>query len=165
MHNFMTRANYETRQALDYQKTMNEALGRPVEYLSESTQRRIAKAAEELLKCLLFVEEHPLTSPIQGTSDYVQEFRKLGPQDSQGRSLREFDLHTRLLRYPCSPLIYSEAFDALPAEILAIIRDQLDQILSSPETSAGYSHLSADDRAAIREILIATKPGLLPAAK
>jgi hypothetical protein len=165
MHNFMTRANYETRQALDYQKTMNEALGRPGDYLSESTQRRIARAADELLKCLLFVDEQPLTSPIYGTSDYIQEFRKLGPQDAQGRSLREFDLRSRLLRYPCSPLIYSEAFDALPAEVLAIVRDRLNQILANRESSTDYSHLSTEDRAALREILIATKPGFLPVAQ
>ncbi len=165
MHNFMTRANYETRQALDYQKTMNDALGRPADHLSESTQRRIARSAEELIKCLLFADEHQITSPIHGTSRYVDEFRKLGPQDPQGRSLREFDLRSRLLRYPCSPLIYSEAFDALPIEVLAIVRDRLDQVLSCRDTSVDYAHLSSEDRATLREILIATKPGFLPVSR
>jgi hypothetical protein len=37
-----------------------------------------------------------------------------GPRDRQGRSLRDFDLRTRLFRYPLSFMIYSDLFDGLP---------------------------------------------------
>ena len=38
-----------------------------------------------------------------------------GPRDRRGRSLYQLDLDRRLLKYPCSYLIYSPAFDALAA--------------------------------------------------
>ena len=40
-----------------------------------------------------------------------------GPRDSKGRSLRDFDLHERLFRYPLSYMIYSESFDAMPSRL------------------------------------------------
>ena len=43
-------------------------------------------------------------------------FAAEGPFDSRGRSLRQLDLNRRLLRYPCTFMIYSPAFRALPAE-------------------------------------------------
>ena len=39
-----------------------------------------------------------------------------GCGDVAGRSLRDFDLTTRLFKYPCSFLIYSPQFDGLPDE-------------------------------------------------
>jgi hypothetical protein len=64
------------------------------------------------------------------------------------------------MRYPLSYLIYSDAFDGLPAEARDALYRRLWDVLSSTMSSARYSHLSAADRAAIVEILIATKPGL-----
>ena len=37
------------------------------------------------------------------------------PKDSGGRSLGQLDLNRRLMRYPCSYLVYSESFEQLPA--------------------------------------------------
>ena len=64
------------------------------------------------MKYLLFCGEAKLTDPVAGTSDFAEEFAARGPFDEKGRSLREFDLTTRLFKYPCSYLIYSKAFDA-----------------------------------------------------
>ena len=69
------------------------------------------------MEALLFVGEPPLTAPVAGTSTFAADFAQRGPTDSQGRSLRQLDLQTRLLRYPCSYLIYSESFDALPPAV------------------------------------------------
>lgn len=161
MHNFITAAQYETRQAIAYQETMNKALERPAGQRSESTTRRIHAAAEQLVRCLLFADEYPLTSPITGSSDFAKEFAQLGPSDSRGRSLRQFDLQTRLLRFPCSYLIYSEAFAQLPEEIRERIGERLDQILTAAAPERGFEHLTPELRVAIREILQETQPGLL----
>ena len=48
-------------------------------------------------------------------------FPQRGPRDPKGRSLRDFDLETRLFRYPLSYMIYSAAFDALPDGVRARI--------------------------------------------
>lgn len=161
MHNFITAAQYETRQAIAYQETMNKALERPAGQRSESTTRRIHAAAEQLVRCLLFADEYPLTSPITGSSDFAKEFAELGPSDSRGRSLRQFDLQTRLLKFPCSYLIYSEAFSQLPEEVRGRIGERLEQILTAATPERGFEHLTPELRVAIREILQETKPGLL----
>ena len=63
---------------------------------------------------LLFIDEAPLPGPVHGTSGFAEKFAAKGPFDRRGRSLRQLDLRTRLLRYPCSYMIYSQAFDSLP---------------------------------------------------
>jgi len=158
MHNFITKASYETRQANYHDKMWNKILKRPKDFQADVSKRRIATAGEKLLQYLLFSGEYRLTSPIEGTSDFTQEFQTQGPRDSQGRSLREFDLQTRLFKYPCSYLIYSESFAALPEKMRKYLDRRLVEILSGKDTSPEFSHLNAEDRAAIREILLETKP-------
>ncbi|MEZ6117513.1 MAG: hypothetical protein R3C28_13205 [Pirellulaceae bacterium] len=160
MHNLITRANYETRSSLHYDTVMNKALDRPADYRSESSQRRIDSAAEKLVEYLLFAEEYALTDPIVGTSGFAEEFAAQGPFDSQGRSLRQFDLKTRMMKYPCSYLIYSESFDGLPREVKSVIYEKLHDVLSGKDNSEMYQHLSAQDRTAIKAILKETKPDL-----
>jgi hypothetical protein len=127
----------------------------------EATEIRpgqIEGAVERLLREMLFVNEAPLSGPVRGTTDYAKTFSARGPADKQGRSLRDFDLNTRLFRYPLSFLIYSAAFDALPAPGRDRFYARLDAILTGADDSSSFSHLSKTDRAAIREILEATKP-------
>ncbi len=153
MHNFITNANYEARQTKHYDATWNKVLKRPEDHRSEVSQRRLASAGEKLLRYLLFSGEFKLTSPIEGTSEFATEFASLGPHDSQGRSLRQFDLETRLFKYPCSFLIYSDAFAALPTSIREYIDGRLGEILNGEDQSPEFAHLSPEDRTAIREIL------------
>ena len=77
-------------------------------------------------------------------------------------SLRELDLQTRVLKYPCSYLIYSPAFDALPAESKDAIYARLAAVLTGKVSDARYRHLSASDRQAILEILRDTKTDFAP---
>lgn len=160
VHNYLTHASYEGRIALHYQKVINEALKQPEEYRSPSTGRRIASAGDKLIKNMLFVDEITLKDPVAGTSKYTEEFSKLGPFDKKGRSLRQFDLKTRLFKYPCSYLIYSEAFDKLPAMVKEHTYKRLHEILTGKDQSEDFAHLSKTDRTAILEILRDTKKGL-----
>ena len=126
----------------------------------EVAQRPFASAVEEFVDYLLFVDESPLPGPISGPTPFAKRFSESGPRDARGRSLRDLDLTHRLLKYPCSYLIYSEPFDALPAEAKDAVYQRMWQVLNGRATDARYSALSADDRTAIIEILRDTKKDL-----
>ena len=115
---------------------------------------------EEMLKYMLFVEETPLREPIRGVSSFTTTFPARGPRDSQGRSLRDFDLQTRVFRYPLSYMIYSASFEAIPDSVKAQLYKRLYDILTNRDTSSAFARLTAADRKAIFEILRATKPNL-----
>jgi hypothetical protein len=160
MHNCLTAANFEARLAAHQCAVMNEALGRDLQYESESTSRRYDRAAQKVVESLLFCGETVLTDPIIGTSGFAEEFANRGPFDGQGRSLRQFDLEHRMMRYPCSYLIYSASFDGLPAQVLSRVYQQLHDVLTGRGTSPKFAHLNPETKTAIREILRETKPGL-----
>jgi hypothetical protein len=124
----------------------------------ESLQSRIGLACEPLVRAMLFSGETRLTAPIVGTSGFAEQFGTHGPFDRKHRSLRQLDLKRRLLRYPCSYTIYSEAFDALPVPAKDYVFKRLWQILSGQDHSPEFAHLSVADRKAVREILLETKP-------
>jgi hypothetical protein len=65
-----------------------------------------------------------------------------------------------LFKYPCSPLIYSDAFDHLPAQTKRRVYRRLFEVLSQHDPGEDFAHLSSADRTAIREILLDTKPDL-----
>ena len=129
---------------------------------SKEAGRSLDSAAAELVDYLLFVDEAPLPGPIAGTSGFAKQFAAQGPRDPRGRSLRDLSLDTRLMKYPCSYLIYSEPFDALPADAKAAVYARLWEVLSGAERSERYSRLTPSDREAIVEILRATKKDLPP---
>lgn len=160
MHNLITRVNYEARVALDQQASMNKALGRPEGEWWESTRRRVYNPVEVMLQYMLFADEAPLKAPIAGTSTFAKEFAQLGPRDSKGRSLREFDLKKRLFRYPCSFLVYTPGFDTLPRAVKDRLFGRLWEVLSGKDQSAAYAALSPQDRREVLEILSETKPEL-----
>jgi hypothetical protein len=108
----------------------------------------------------LFVDEAPLPSAVKGASAFATEFPSKGPRDKMGRSLRDLDLTRRLLRYPCSYMIYNEAFDSLPPAAKGLVYERLWAILSGAVNSGDYAKLLPTDRAAIIEILRDTKSDL-----
>lgn len=160
MHNLLTRGNFEARSATHYDGVMNRALERDEDHVSDSTTRRVASIGDKILRCLLFDDEVPLTSPVQCISKYQEDFEALGIQDQQGRSLRDFDLETRMFKYPCSYLIYSSAFDDLPDIMMNYVAEKLLKVLEGDPDHDEFKNLSVEDRKNIYEILLATKPGL-----
>ena len=139
-------------QAVAMDVSMNQALGRDSGYRSESKQRRIQSAASSLADAILMRNESPLEQVVQGTSSFAETFASQGPLDSQNRSLRQFDLQTRLFRHRLSYLIYTPEFQALPKEILVPLRAHLQETLRT------------DEYRAEREILEDTLPGWLSAS-
>jgi hypothetical protein len=151
-HNRLAWAAQETLRAL-HEKAEPATPGK-------SAMRRINSACEPLVEYLLFSGEAKLTSPVSGASPFAAEFAARGPRDSQGRSLRDFDLKSRLFRYPLSYLIYSPTFDGLPPLAKERVYRRLWEVLSGESPSKKFDHLSPADRRAIVEILRQTKPGL-----
>jgi hypothetical protein len=161
MLNRLSRAVLETRMALHYESEMNKAFERPASEQSESARSRIRNVGDAVAKYMLFGGEAPLSGRIEGTSTFAEDFMKRGPRDSKGRSLRDFDLESRLFRYPCSYLIYSRSFNSIPKEVKDHVYRRLWEILSGPQgTGRDDPRLSAEDRQAIIEILRETKPDL-----
>ncbi len=89
MTNLMTRLSWESR------------MGSPTD-------------VDEIVAYMTFRDEVALPEPVEGVSTFTADFERRGPHDRAGRSLRDFDLKTRLFRYPLSYMIYSAQFDALP---------------------------------------------------
>jgi hypothetical protein len=146
MTNLMTRIAWEARVAA-HDKAADGAA-------------RVQAAANDLVDYMLFVDEARPTSPVRGSSGFAAAFAAGGPRDTKGRSLRELDLQRRLMRYPCSYMIYSEAFDAMPAAAKDAVYNRMWQVLSGRERNPRYMRLSVADRRAVLEILRDTKKGL-----
>jgi hypothetical protein len=163
IHNLITRANYETRRAIQDEENTFKGLPVKNDRYSDITLKRIRDAVEPLVRGMFFVHEAPLTEPVRGTSTYAADFEKSGVRDSKGRSLKDLDLNRRFLRYPLSYLIYSQAFDELPGQAKDVFYERAWTILSGGDT-ANYGQLSIEDRTAIREILQDTKPEFVRAA-
>jgi hypothetical protein len=160
MLNRLSRANLETQMAMHYQTVFNKGLGRPVDEKSESAWSRIHSAGDDVVRYMLFEGETKLTDEVKGTSAFASEFSARGPRDSKGRSLRDFDLKTRLFRYPCSYLIYSRSFEALPAEVKEYVYQRLWDILNGRGDGKEDPEVDPKDAQAIIEILRETKPDL-----
>ncbi len=143
MVNLMTRVSWEARIA---------------EHDGRSDNARVNAIIEDLLTYMLFADEAPLTAPIAGVSTFSRSFPARGPRDRHGRSLRDFDLGTRLFRYPLSYMVYSPSFEGMPDVARNRVYRRLRAILSSAPEPGRYAHLSREDRQAILDILRETKP-------
>lgn len=143
MMNLLTRLRLET-EALGERESFDRAQG----------------ISEEVLKYMLFLDEAPLKAPVRGDSGFAKQFAAAGPTDGQGRSLREFDLRTRLFQWPCSYMIYSPSFESLPQRAKRHVYRRLWEVLSGEDVSAPFNALVPEARAAVREILVKTKKDL-----
>jgi hypothetical protein len=144
MTNLMTRLGWEARIA------QHDGKG----------SAQIDADVEALVTYMLFAEEAPLHAPIEGVSSFAKTFPQRGPRDRQGRSLRDFDLQTRLFKHPLSYMIYSAAFDNLTPDVLQRVYSRLYEILTGKDRSEKFAKLSADDRKSILEIVSETKTSL-----
>ena len=163
MVNLIIRMGWESRLAAYQPPDGGVNLGAPFERpgtVLEKTQARLQQAAADLVDYMLFVYEVPLPVKVRGSSGFAELFSALGPADDKGRSLRQLDFDRRLMRYPCSYMIYSDLFDALPQPAKNLVYRRLWQVLSGQDKDARYARLSQADRRAIIDILRGTKKDL-----
>jgi hypothetical protein len=143
--NLLTRLNWESRVA----SSNGDAS------VSDDAVRRLVN---ELADYLLFVGEAPPSVPLTPLPGFAERLESRTPKDRHGRSFGQLDLVKRLLTYPCSYMVYSEAFDGLPPAVKDAVYGRMLDILSGHDRDAKYVRLSADDRRAVLEILRDTKP-------
>jgi hypothetical protein len=141
MMNLITRIGWDARLGAD--------AGRP-----------LTEDAIELVDYMLFVDEAPIPGPLEGPTAFAKNFSARGPLDRKGRSLYQLDTRQRLLKYPCSYMIYSDTFEALPEAAKSAVYARLWEVLSGNETDKIYDRLTPTDRQAIIEILRDTKKNL-----
>jgi hypothetical protein len=118
----------------------------------------VAGLVAELADYLLFEGEATPSAPLAPSRGFAQRLESRTPKDRRGRSCGQLDAVNRLLRYPCSFMVYSEAFDGLsPAVKQAVYRRMLDT-LSKNDAHGRDARVVADNRRAVLEILRDTKP-------
>ncbi len=149
MLNLFTRVGWETRLA----DTITD------KKMALMANKTVTDGINELVDYLMFVDETPFAGVIQSTSGFAEKFTGQGPKTSDGRSLRDFDLRGRLMRYPCSYMIYSEGFEGLPSAAKGAIYRRMWQVLSGQQ-GGKYARLTLADRRSVVEILRETKNGL-----
>ena len=84
LQNRLTRLNFESRKLLASNGEIDAAT--------------LDTLIQPVLVSLFMAQEAPLSDAVKGTSGFTEYFAGKGPKDSQGRSLREFDLKTRTFK-------------------------------------------------------------------
>jgi hypothetical protein len=163
IENLITRANFKARTLAARENADQSADSLSWEQLPVKARPMVKAMLEPLVKALFQVDAAPLPGKIAGNSGFDGWFQAQGPRDAQGRSLRELDLGTHLFRYPLSYMIYSAGFDGLPGYAKEYVYGRLREVLSGRERSGPFARLSDADRAAVLEILTATKPAFAAA--
>lgn len=166
VHNILVEANLTEQATRHRHIEMQKTFGEPVEApLSETNERILDRMAEKVLHEMLYVEEVELPGGVEGGAAFQKAFAKNAPKSHDGRSLKDFRLYGRLMKYRCSHLIYSSAFQDLPTEMRTRILDKLYEILTKPASWPQFAHLGDSERNHIREILLETLPNLPPSWK
>src|SRR5439155_25825150 len=111
---------------------------------------------------ILFVFFSNATPPPEIYTLSLHDALPIFPKDRRGRSFAQLDLVSRLMRYPCSYIVYSAAFDGLPSSVKRAVYARMLEILSGRDSRTAYAHLTSDDRRAVLEILRDTKPDFPP---
>jgi hypothetical protein len=128
--------------------------------LPENAQKALKRMLDRLVDGLLFEGAAPFEDKITGDADYAAWFQKQSPRDAGGRSLRDFDLTTRLFKYPLSYLVLSRDFDSLPPYAKDYLYQQIAERLQHDDTLIA----PPEDRQAALEILTAIKDDFAPYA-
>jgi hypothetical protein len=143
--NLLTRLNWESRIV-----AAGERAG-----TADGTVRPLVN---ELADYLLFVGEAPPSVALTPRPGFAGKLAAAVPRDRRGRSFAELDLERRLLRYPCSYMIYSAAFDGLATDVRQAVYRRMIDTLTRGDLRGELSRPSADVRRAVLEILRDTKP-------
>ncbi len=165
VENLISRASFKARTLVARENDGEAPDSLSWEQLPPKARPMVKAMLEPVVKALLLVDAAPLPGKIEGNAGFDTWFQARGPRDGQGRSLRELDLKTRLFRYPLSYIIYSADFDGLPAYARESLYQRLADVLGGSDRSPPFARLSDTDRAAMLEILTATKPAFAAATK
>jgi len=160
VNNALTRASHAAQRMIAYQHGLQAAFKEPItdEPAYDSVRSVFASTIEEVIDRLLFRGAAPLPAGIRGDPDLIRQFAQGVPPTPEGRSLKQLSLDGRLLQLRCSYLIYSDSFRSLPVSLRNRLIDRLGAVLEGRAGSDRYAYLPAGERAAIRDVLLATLP-------
>jgi hypothetical protein len=130
---------------------------------SPTLDQELTELARPLVRYLLFAEEVPLPGPVRGEAEFKQAFSANRRAASNGASLKDLDLTTRLLRHRCSYMIYTPTFEGLPEPLKKRVLRELAAALSENGGAPEYAYLPVEEKRTLRTILQETVPGF-PAA-
>jgi hypothetical protein len=161
-HQAFTRANHECRRMLEYQRGLQESFKQPFtdEPSFDSVKSVFSHNAEHVLDVLLYKDESPLPDGGVRGKPFRSAYESGGRHTPDGRSLRELDLKTRIAKYRCSHLIYSDQFKQLPKPLLTRVLDRLGHVLHDAKPEPRYAYLADEERKAIASIIRETAPEL-----
>ena len=124
---------------------------------ARASSHNVDRLAAELADYFLFTGEAPPLAPLTPRPGFAATLESKIPKDRRGRSFGQLNMDTRLLQFPCSYMIYTDAFDALPAPVKKTVYRRMIDVLST--AGSRTTRAQPDDRRAILEILKDTKPG------
>lgn len=157
IQNLIIKAGYVTRKAIDDGKDLRK-FGFSEEHVAAGIVDLVKGVCEPLVLALTGADEPAFTSPIKGTSGFSASYSTATPSDKNGRHLGELDLKTRLLKFPCSPMIYSASFRYLPLEARTYVFRRLSEVLSGKDQSEPYKRLDPASRGIALNLLRETLP-------
>ena len=160
MQNTLTRAAFDCRRMLAYQKNLQTELKEPVTtgLTYDSVKSVFTGAAKNIVDDLLFQGEAPLPAGLRGAGAFEAAFRQTARRTRNGDSLRDLHLDGHLFKHRCSYLIYSEFFLSLPAELKRQVYARLHHALRPTDNDPQYAYLPAAERSRILQILTETHP-------
>ncbi len=162
MQNKITEAGKSVREAMARQHDLQVAFKEPVTDTPQGSALSVINGqVDRLLKQMLFIEEYPLKDDgIEGSAAFQEAFQRDRRESKDGRSLKDFQLRTRLFKHRCSYMIYSKAFEVLPAAFKEKFYERFWHVLNGQDTTTDFVSLSESERLYIRDILRATKSDL-----
>lgn len=126
-----------------------------------AAKEEVEKLADELARYILFADEAKLPSQgVEGDATFIREFQRNKKPVSAGPSLKDFDLKTRIFKYRCSYMLYTDSWQKLPAALRERVYFKMGEGLREQNPNPAYAHLPAEEKRAIRAILKETLPGL-----
>lgn len=127
--------------------------------LGKEALARVDADAKEIVRYVLFADEVPLKAGnLSVEGDFVTAFGA-GRKMVGGRSLKDFDLRTRLFRHRCSFLVHTPLFGGLDPELRKRVLDGMRAALAPGEGAPEFRYLGEDEKQGIRAILHETVPG------
>ena len=154
IHYELVEAAYKARQAI----YNSEKLGGSNE---AELEEAISSITDNLVSHLLMKDETKLSGEVLSLSrdsTFIGNFKNTSKNDSEGRSLRDLDLKNRIFKYPCSYMIYSKSFTALPEILRNSIFKQIRGVLSNKIKVGEYDYISDEKKLELLEILGETIP-------
>ncbi len=161
VHNALTKAHLTTRRMLHRNRELSQYWNDGETGLSDTTKRVIENLADRLLDRMLFKDEFQLEGwGVEGHETFQTSFLADARRHSDGRSLKDFNLLSRLFKHRLSYMIYSKSFDHLPATFKEVFYRKLWEALREESESGSAAHLKEREKERILAILLETKDGL-----